>query len=140
MAQPEIIYYAHPMSWYNTRDELLDVAALGELGLVTNPNSVQFQRQVEWAKRKERNVMEIFANYIQNIADGVAFRRLNDGRITAGVAREVFEAVIWGKKVFEITSDENGVRWVSQLVNPALTLGNIATVAETKAALAEGTL
>lgn len=140
MAQPEIIYYAHPMSWYNTRDELLDVAALGELGLVTNPNSVQFQRQVEWAERHKNPVMDIFANYIQNIADGVAFRRLNDGRITAGVAREVFEAVIWGKKVFEITSDAEGARWVSQLVNPAQLLGNIATVAETKAAIAEGTL
>lgn len=131
----EIIYYAHPMSWYDTRDELLDVAALGELGLVSNPNSVQFQSQVEYAERKGKPVMDIFANYIEHIADAVAFRRLNNGKISAGVAREVFEAIIWGKPVYEITSDAAGNRWISQLVGPALMLGNIATVAETKAAI-----
>lgn len=138
MAQPEIIYYAHPMTWYDTRDELLDIAAISQLGFVSNPNSHQFQAQVDYAKKKGNPVMDIFANYIQNVADGVAFRRLNNGKIGAGVAREVFEAIIWGKPVYEVTTDENGDRWISQLVGPALLLGNIATVAETKAGVEKG--
>lgn len=137
---PDIIYYAHPMSWYNTRDELLDIAAIAELGLVSNPNSVQFQAQVDYAKRKDRPVMDIFANYIANIADAVAFRRLNDGTLTAGVAREVFEAIIWGKPVLEVTTDEDGNRWVKTWIDPSAALSNLLTVPQTKDAIERGVL
>lgn len=137
---PDIIYYAHPMSWYDTRDELLDIAAIAELGLVSNPNSVQFQAQVDYAKRKDRPVMDIFANYIANIADVVAFRRLNDGRLTAGVAREVFEAYIWGKQVVEVKTDENGVRWLSSPLTIGEALTGTITVPQTKDAIERGVL
>ncbi len=137
---PDIIYYAHPMSWYDTRDELLDIAAIAELGLVSNPNSVQFQAQVDYAKRKDRPVMDIFANYIANIADAVAFRRLNDGTLTAGVAREIFEAIIWGKPVLEVTTDEDGNRWVKTWIDPSAALSNLLTVPQTKDAIDRGVL
>lgn len=149
------IYYAHPMSWYNTDAERLDVAKLSEYGEVINPNGDMFDVVVKYAKATNKPVMDIFARYIRDEADVVAYRPFYDGRLGAGVAREVFEAIIWNKPVWQVF----GKRSVSALgfehgpfvdKNPQLMEGgmypatlqfaDILTVAETKARIERGTL
>lgn len=99
--QPRI-YYAHPMSWYDTKEEAADVKALSAHGVVSNPNSEWFKYAVDKAKAHGEPVMQLFADYIQHKSDVVAYRRFNDGRLGAGVAREILEARIWGKEVWEV--------------------------------------
>lgn len=97
------IYYAHPMSWYGTDRERADVKALAEHGEVINPNSERFEQLVNKAKRNSFPVMQIFADFIRQEADVVAFRRFSgDHKIGAGVAREVLEARIWNKQIWEV--------------------------------------
>lgn len=136
------IYYAHPMSWYNTPGEKLDVEALNLLGTVVNPNSTAFEDQVRDAKRRGFPVMQIFADYIRDWADVVAFRRFEgDFRLGAGVAREIFEARIWGKGIWEVYGEKE--RHVNKEIGlkvndwpDYVSFGDILTVNETKQRIA----
>lgn len=142
------IYYAHPMSWYNTNDEALDVAALAKHGTVVNPNNLDFEYEVQLAKRNKQPVMQIFADYINNYADVVAIRTFEDYKLGAGVARELLEALIWGKSVWQLrTIGPTGERVVDK--NPQLFGGfgsadiefaDVLTVAETRARIEKGQL
>ena len=135
------IYYAHPMSWYGTDEEALDVQTLSTYGHVHNPNSKYFEDQVKYARDTRRPVMQIFADFIASPAtDVVAFRRMRNGRISAGVAREIFEALIWGKEVWEIVDKMSG-RVVYKGLNDwddYEFVKDVMTVEETKAALGRG--
>lgn len=136
------IYYAHPMSWYGTEGEKLDVAALDQHGTVVNPNSQTFQDMVEDAKRRNFPVMQIFADYIRDWADVVAFRRFDgDFKLGAGVAREIFEARVWGKGVWEVygQTDRHINKEIGMKVNDwpdYVSFGDILTVSETKLRIA----
>lgn len=142
------IYYAHPTSWYNTEAEALDVAELAKHGTVVNPNNLDFEYEVQLAKREKRPVMQIFADYINNYADVVAIRTFNDFKLGSGVARELLEALIWGKLVWKIrTTGTAPFRTVDK--NPQLFGGfgsadiefaDVLTVAETKARIEKGQL
>ena len=145
------IYYAHPMSWYNTDAEKLDVEKLSQYGEVINPNSKAFEYMVKLAEANREPVMEIFASYIHNTADVVAYRPFYDGKLGAGVAREVFEAIIWNKPVWQVFGKQmpNGygpfVDKHPQLMEggmyPAtLQWADILTVEQTKARIERGTL
>lgn len=136
------IYYAHPMSWYDTDDEVLDIEALKSDGQVVNPNTPYFSSRVLIAQQENRPVMQLFADFIaSDKCDVVAFRRFNDGRIGAGVAREIFEALIWGKEVWEIRTHGRGP---NRIIDKALlfaddglstadvNLEDVLTVAETR--------
>lgn len=96
------IYYAHPMSWYDTKQEEEDISELVKHGTVVNPNSQMFKQAVEMARLRGQPVMDIFADFIKSSADVVCFRRFNDGYIGSGVAREILEACIWNKELWEI--------------------------------------
>ena len=143
------IYYAHPMSWYGTHGEALDLVGLASEGEVINPNTPYFQTRVLIAQQNSTPVMQVFADFICSPkCDVVAFRRFNDGKIGAGVAREIFEALIWGKEVWEIRNIYGG----DQLIDKALqldnqpdgmidiVLGDILTVEETRRRCKEGIL
>lgn len=146
------IYYAHPMSWYNTDAERLDVAKLSEYGEVINPNGEPFNTVVRMAKSRNYPVMQLFADYIRNEADVVAYRPFYDGKLGAGVAREVFEALIWNKPVWQVFGKFSPVSGYGPFVdkNPQLMEGgmypatlqfaDILTVAETKARIERDTL
>lgn len=146
------IYYAHPQSWYNTDAERLDVEKLSEYGEVINPNSNHFEYWVQLAKTEKRNVMQLFADYIRDHADVVAYRPFYDGRLGAGVAREVFEALIWNKPVWQIFGkrskcsqhgpfvDKNPQLMEGGMYPATLQFADILTVEETKARIARGTL
>lgn len=96
------IYYAHPMSWYGTNREALDIHALSQHGEVINPNTPKFEDRVRKAQRSGYPVMQIFADYIRDEADVVAFRAYDDHKIGAGVARELLEAIVWAKPIWQI--------------------------------------
>lgn len=128
------VYYAHPMSWYDTPEEFSDVEAIGNSPdiKVINPNSNTFEDRVKKARTSGYPVMQIFADYIRNDADVVCFRRFKDGKIGAGVAREVFEAIIWGKEVWEIAGPySDGKHEILKYPDHCLTLETL-TVEETK--------
>lgn len=78
------IYYAHPISLYNTTQEQRDMNTLHTLGFtVINPNQPVHQEEYnEWG-------MEYFEKLIKTHADGLVFRAFPDGSISAGVAQEI---------------------------------------------------
>lgn len=105
------VYYAHPMSWYGTDNEQADLQLLRlNYDKVINPSSEEIKTQLEhYIKAYGRaNIMQFFAELIRDRADVVAFRPFADGRLGAGVAREVFEAHIWGKRLVRIHSGTCG--------------------------------
>lgn len=124
-----IIYYAHPMSWYGTDSEKADVAFLSQFGTVENPNGLDWEFQVSQAIKHGYPIMQVFADYIRNLADVVAYRPFYDGKLGAGVAREVLEAQIWGKEVWRLVGYEADLTGV--IKKPDLTRNPILTVAET---------
>ena len=129
-----IIYYAHPMSWYNTERETADVKFLAQFGKVENPNGPHWHNAVIRAQREGTPVMQIFADYIKEWADVVAFRRFNDETVGAGVAREVLEARIWGKDVWNI----HGQPGQLQIVKPGYPrMFDILSVDETRRRIKE---
>lgn len=142
-----MIYYAHPMSWYDTDKEKEDVDFLAKLGHLVNPNHPSFEDEVEAAKLRHFPVMDVFAKFIRDTADVVAFRRFKDGKIGAGVAREVLEAWIWGKEIWEVIDMKYEIH--DHQVRPAyirwrdgnpLSLKDVCTVEETRRRITEGVL
>lgn len=132
------IYYAHPMSWYGTAQEAEDVAELAKHGVVTNPNCEMFQQAVEMAKLRGQPVMQVFADFIKDNCDVVCFRRFNDGYIGAGVAREIFEAAIWNKTIWEIDRGNGLPPHVSTDMNEYnVGLYHVLSVKETKRRIME---
>ena len=77
-----IIYYAHPISIYDTPQEQRDVATLEGLGEVRNPNSKEDQEGYQ------KKGMDHFAGVVKS-CDALAFRAFPDGSIPAGVAKEI---------------------------------------------------
>lgn len=80
------IYYAHPISIYNTPQERRDVAALEAMGFdIVNPNSVANEAAYRI------NGMAHFESLVTSCAL-LAFRAFPDGSIPAGVAKEIVMA------------------------------------------------
>ena len=105
------VYYAHPMSWYGTDAEKADLQLLRlNYDHVINPSSEEIKQALEHYIKAHghANIMQFFADIVHHQADVVAFRPFSDGRIGAGVAREVFEAHIWGKELVRIYSGTCG--------------------------------
>ena len=104
----KLVYYAHCMAIYNTPQEKRDVELLESLGFdVLNPNA---KEHIEEVMKTQQNklldkdeigmlVMEYFSSLVDK-CDIVAFRALPDGRIPAGIAKEIKR----GNMVFELPS------------------------------------
>lgn len=101
------IYYAHPMSWYDTDREKDDIAAIAEFGpgiTVINPNTAPFHGAVTQAKadgRTGQQIMDIFLKAVID-ADALAYRTFDDGYLSSGVAHEVFVAYLYGRPIYQI--------------------------------------
>lgn len=140
------IYYAHPMSWYGTEAEAADLRKLADYGTVVNPNSSDFKRDVDIAKKYNRPVMQIFADFIRIDADVVVYRRFRDWKLGAGVAREILEARIWGKEVWEISGGYNKAplsilkEQTAVSVSGHNVMADVLTVEETRARIERGEL
>lgn len=138
-----IIYYAHPMSWYGTPEEIADVNAIlaqhpDPKDRVENPSGKGWLEKVlRW--RRSGDPMRPFRDYVQHTANAVAFRRFLDGKIGAGVATEVLEAMKWGKPVWELRTYAEGVRLVKS--DPfAIDMKDVLSIADTKARISKGEL
>ena len=77
-----LIYYAHPISLFNTPQEDRDLALLEQLGEVRNPNTPKDDEGYQ------EDGMEYFRGVVQS-CDMLAFRVFPDGSIPAGVAKEI---------------------------------------------------
>lgn len=92
------VYYAHPISIYNTPQEQRDVERLQKLGFeVVNPNSPECDAGYR------NGGMEYFRKIVAD-CDAIAVRGFLDGSIPAGVAKEVVMAAEAGKPMFELPS------------------------------------
>lgn len=105
------IYYAHPMTTYNSRIEREDILLLTSLGFdVLNPNDPIHEKgcnQYALEHGKSR-VMEYFTNLIEDECNAVAFRALHDGRMLSGVSAEVqFADEVLGIPVIELPRQLN---------------------------------
>jgi hypothetical protein len=90
------VYYAHPMSLYNTKQEARDIVALEEMGFeVINPN--QPAHDVGY----QGSGMAYFRDLVKSV-DVLVFRSFSDGAIPAGVAHEIKEARANGTPVLEL--------------------------------------
>ena len=84
------VYYAHCIAIYGTPQEARDLGLLFRLGHeVVNPNDLEVQERVDAAKARGEDVMETIFKPMVLSCEAVAFRALPDGRIPAGVAKEI---------------------------------------------------
>ena len=90
------VYYAHPLDIYNTPQESKDIQELKNLGLyVVNPNTVQHSEGYNFEG------MKYFENVVKSCTS-LAFRALPDGRIPAGIAKEIAWALEVGLHIIEL--------------------------------------
>ncbi len=89
------IYYAHPLTLYGSAQEERDIQMLEELGFeVENPNSEHHARQYQL------HGMGHFCDTVRK-CDALAFRAFPDGRIPAGIAKEIRAAQLAKKPIIE---------------------------------------
>lgn len=101
------VYYAHPMSIYDTKQEDRDMETLCKLGMTpVNPNNLhteiicaQYRRELS----AERIMEEVFKPMVQQ-CEALAFRAFPDGSISVGVAKEIQYAQEAGLPIFELPS------------------------------------
>ena len=90
------VYYARPISLYNTAQDQRDIDLLSSLGFeMINPNKEALQ------ERYKTEGMDVF---LQALADceALAFRSFPDGSISAGVHKEILKAQELGMPVIEL--------------------------------------
>ena len=115
------VYYAHCLAIYDTPQEDRDIALLTVLGFqVVNPNSLEVhdacaniralsKAHLIHGDPSARIMEEIFRPLVLS-CDALAFRALPDGRIPAGIAKEIRYAQIgWGGEqvipIFELPAN-----------------------------------
>ena len=92
------VYYAHCMAIYNTIQEERDLYTISRFGWeVINPNSPEHKEH--W----EKLGMD-YKDIIMKDAEAVVFRALPDGRIPAGVAKEIKHAIDMDIPIIELPS------------------------------------
>lgn len=103
------VYYAHSLSLYGTPIEKKDVELLEVLGFeVVNPNTEGHQKKCEEIRASNPSTeitSHLIMSYFEGVAgdcDAVAFRAHIDGKIPAGVGKEVTKAMNAGKPVIEL--------------------------------------
>jgi hypothetical protein len=97
-----IVYYARPISLYNTAQDQRDLELLTSLGFeLNNPN------KAELVERYKTEGMEVYLQLVRN-SDILAFRAFPDGKIGAGVMKEIEEAQKHGKAIIELATITSG--------------------------------
>lgn len=106
------IYYAHCTALYGSAQESRDIALLEHLGAaVLNPNSADIIRRCAQIRECAPVGEDVGGLIMENVfkplvldCDLLAFRALPDGRIPAGVAKEIAWAQEAGIPVLELPS------------------------------------
>lgn len=92
------VYYAHPVSIYNTKQEERDILLLKKLDFeISNPNELKHQ------KGYQKEGMNYFNSVIEN-CNFLCFRSFPNGDIPAGIAKEIEYAKSLNKIIFELPS------------------------------------
>ena len=90
------VYYAHTVGIYGTPQEQRDVETLEGFGFeVLNPSTPEYQQAYK------DHGMDFFVKLAKG-CDALAFRGLPDGRIPAGVHKEILAAIENGQPVIEL--------------------------------------
>jgi hypothetical protein len=90
------IYYARPISLYNTAQDKRDIELMESLGFeVINPNKEALQ------ERYKAEGMSVFLEAVKD-CDSLAFRAFPDGMLGAGVMKEIQQAEELNKPVIEL--------------------------------------
>ena len=120
-----IVYYAHCLQLYGTKQEQRDLETLRGFGFqVTNPADDAYAKLAKTVKQvyanpttdEERALVAPFADAGEAVmqlvfrglvcnCDALVFRALPDGRIPAGVAQEIAWANLLGKPVIELPTN-----------------------------------
>lgn len=90
------VYYSHPKTYRRSPEEAEDISLLTSLGYeVENPYDPKFSDlwQTEGIQ---------FGKTLVEISDVVAFRPLSNGKIGAGVGKELGWAIELGKEIIEM--------------------------------------
>jgi hypothetical protein len=108
------VFYSHPVSLYHTKQEEEDLILLNDLfphyGII-NPSE-------EWhQKGYAKDGMKYFLDIIKADVDILAFRRFPNGKIGAGVWKEIKQSMEGDILIFEL---------------PTIKEEDVLTVAETK--------
>lgn len=100
------IYYAHCKAIYGTEQEKQDIHTLELLGFeVINPSDKK--HSAGWAAKSMKYADELITK-----CDALAFRRLPDGRIPAGVGYEVILAQNWRLPVIELPEETKNAMFI----------------------------
>ena len=100
------VYYAHFMGIYNTKQEERDMELLKTLfpdADIINPNCAEIQEKCNQIKETGGNVMDMFEGIVKGCSV-VAFRGCVNGKIGAGVWKEIMAAKECGIPVVELPS------------------------------------
>ena len=98
------VYYAHCQAIYGTKQEKRDINLLQQLGFeVLNPGEPQHGKIANEMKARGENAMTYFEGLVRG-CDLLAFRALPDGRIPAGVVKEIEVAKDGSKAIIELPS------------------------------------
>jgi hypothetical protein len=90
------IYYARPINLYKTKQDIRDMELLTKLfGDVVNLDKEELQRQYNIEG------MDVFTTAVAD-CEALAFRSFPDGKISAGVKKEIDKAIELGKPVIEL--------------------------------------
>lgn len=92
------VYYSHPKTYKRSNEETEDISLLESLGYeVENPYDPKFSDiwQTEGIQ---------FGKTLVEMCDTIAFRPLSNGKIGAGVGKEIGWAIELGKTIIEMPS------------------------------------
>jgi len=91
------IYYAHSLAIYNTQQETRDLDLITKLFIdytIMNPNTIEVQKAY-------KGKMDLFKIMIEE-CDLFIFRALPNGKIPAGIAKEIGYAQDIGMEILEL--------------------------------------
>lgn len=145
-----VVYFAHPMSHYDegieTDCEEFIYSAMGQYSEnakldieLVNPNHIFVQRHID--RLKEEGVEDYFDYFREMVksCDIVVMTTFLDAKIGSGVAEEGTVAAKYGKKVFLLYFDEDGIKMFDR-VDPIDLDEFILTREETKDRIIQGVL
>ena len=99
----KLVYYAHPVSDYDTDHEIAGIRMLEKAGFVVlNPNNPATALEYKLAKVEDPDkAMEVFYRLIDR-CDVLVFQSFEDNMISSGVSLEIDYARFHARPVFEM--------------------------------------
>lgn len=97
MKEKTKVYFAHPISMYNTPEEVYLINGLTKMGAeVINPNDPKLEEEYNRRKKEDPSTaMNVFFEQIEECSKLCAFPTEN-GKYTAGVQKEILHALKCG--------------------------------------------